>query len=132
MRRPLTLDGVPDSLLAEYGFVRGTAVRPSYPCTDPSAPLLPLTELIVPVGRRLNAEAVRDVLAVLRDGAALDPVPVFREPGATQATLLEGLHRWHVSRALGFPTIPCALLNRAEAEEGFCYAPPAKLPKASE
>jgi hypothetical protein len=124
MTRLLTLDGVPDSLLAEYGFTRGTAGVASYPCTDPSATLLPLTELIVPVGRRLNTEAVRDLLAVLRDGAALEPVPVFREPGAAQATLLDGLHRWHVSRALGFPSIPCTLLSREEAKDGFRYSTP--------
>ncbi len=126
MRR-LTLDGVPDSLLAEYGFTRGAASAASYPCTDPSATLLPLTELIVPVGRRLNAEAVRDLLAVLRDGAALDPVAVFREPGEAQASLLDGLHRWHVSQALGFPSIPCIFLSREDAEVGFRYLPPATV-----
>ena len=124
MRRPLTLDGVPDSLLAEYGFTRGNATEPSYRCNDPTATLVSLLELIVPPGRRLNVEALRDVLAVLRDEAALDPVSVFREPGAVQATLLDGLHRWHVSRALGFPSIPCTLLSREEAEVGFRYSVP--------
>jgi hypothetical protein len=121
MRRLLTLDGVPDSLLAEYGFTRGAAsASTSYPCTDSTAALVPLLDVIVP-GRKLNKEAVRDLLAVLRDGAALDPVSVFREPGATQATLLSGLHRWHVSKALGFAAIPCTYLSREDAEVGYRY-----------
>ena len=121
MTRLLTLDGVSDSLLAEYGFTRGAASALSYPCTDSTATLVPLLDLIVPP-RKLNAEAVRDLLAVLRDGAALDPVPVFRDPGATQATLLDGVHRWHVSRALGFSSIPCTYLSREDAEVGYRYS----------
>jgi hypothetical protein len=120
--RPLTLDVMPDSLLAEYGFTRGAATERSYRCNDLTVPLVPLTGLIVPV-RKLNEEAVRRLLARLRDGVALDPVPVFREPAAVQAKLLDGLHRWHVSKTLGFPAIPCTYLSREEAEVGFCYPP---------
>jgi hypothetical protein len=122
MRRPLTLDGVPDSLLAEHGFTRESATQTSYRCNDSTAALVPLTELIVPA-RKLNEGAIRSLLAGLREGVALDPAPVFREPGAAQATLLDGLHRWHVSKALGFCAIPCTYLSREEAEEGFGYSP---------
>ena len=120
MTRLLSLDGVPDSLLAKYGFTRGAASGSSYPCTDPTATMVPLLDLIVP-GRKLNKEAVCDLLALLRDGAALDPVSVFCEPAATQATLLGGLHRWHVSKALGFYAIPCTYLSREDAELGYRY-----------
>ena len=79
----------------------------------------------------------RHYLLPSRDKVASYPgKPVTRSRGrfttATQATLLDSLHRRHVSRALGFPSFPCALLKREEAEEGFRYAPPAKLPKAPE
>jgi hypothetical protein len=123
VRRPLTLDGVPGSLLAEYGFTRGTAIEVSYRCTDSTAALVPLGDLIVPVGRKLNEATVRRLLGRLREGAALDPVPVFREPSAAQATLLDGLHRWHVSKELGFSAIPCAYLSREDAEICYRYSP---------
>jgi hypothetical protein len=36
-------------------------------------------------------------------------VVVFREPGAVTAALIDGLHRYRVSAALGFPSIPAWL-----------------------
>jgi hypothetical protein len=46
---------------------------------------------------------------------------VFREPGAKQATLLDGMHRWRVSRFLGLSLIPCFYESRAEAEGRYGY-----------
>jgi hypothetical protein len=79
--RPLTLDDVPDELLAEVGLSRGCAPGASYRCSDPGAFLVPLAEVVGPA-RKLNREALRSFLCAVRDGIARPPVVVFREPGA--------------------------------------------------
>src|SRR5450759_2222560 len=53
-RRPLTLDCVPDELLAECGLRPGGAKAPSYRCTDPSAILVPVASVIGRIDRKLN------------------------------------------------------------------------------
>jgi hypothetical protein len=116
--RPLTLDDVPDELLAEVGLSRGCAPGASYRCSDPGAFLVPLAEVVGPA-RKLNREALRSFLCAVRDGIARPPVVVFREPGAATATLLDGLHRWRASSALGFSAIPCTQPNRDDAK--LCY-----------
>jgi hypothetical protein len=121
MRRPLTLDGVSDSLLAEYGLSRGAAINATYRCSHQAAIPVPLGDVIVPASRKLNEEALRDILRGIRENADIDPIDVFREPGATRVTLLDGLHRWNVSMALALPMIPCRHVSRGEAEGGFGY-----------
>jgi len=66
--------------------------------------------------RKLNEEALRDLLSGIRDGKALPPILVFRKPGAELARLVDGTHRWRVAAALGFSMIPCLLLTRDEAD----------------
>jgi hypothetical protein len=61
----------------EYGFARGAATTASHRCGDSTATPVLLVDVIVPAGRKLNEESVRGFLAALRDGVALDPVPVF-------------------------------------------------------
>jgi len=115
--RALTLDGVPDSLLAEYGFRRGAVTAVSYHCADKQAALVPTAEVVAKrPDRKLNEQTVRDILCAIRDGTALPPIIVFRPPGVRCARLVDGTHRWRVSVALGFPMIPCLLLNRDEAD----------------
>jgi hypothetical protein len=117
--RSLTLSDVPESQLAELGLWRGWATEASYRCADPAAFLTPLAELVGPPARRLNRETLASILAAIRDGAALPPVVVFREPDAATATLLDGMHRWRVSLALGFSSIPCTQPSRDDAK--LCY-----------
>ena len=123
-RRPLTLDDVPDKLLAEYGLRRGAATGPSYRCTDPAGALVPLIEVIGPTHRKLNEEALRSLLRGVRDGADLPPIIVFREPGAAVATLLDGLHRVRLSLAVGFAVIPTTQTSREDAELVYRYESP--------
>jgi hypothetical protein len=123
-RRPLTLDGVPDELLAEFGLRRGGATLPSYRWADAAAVLVPLADITGPLQRKLNEESVRSLLRGIRDGADLPPVVVFREPGAQTAALLDGLHRVRVSIALGFVAIPALMISRDAAELGYRYGQP--------
>lgn len=126
MERPLTLDGVPDAMLAEYGFTRGEATEAAYRCVSPVAVLIPLADLIFPAERKLNEDAVRSLLAGVRDRSPIEPVPVVREPGAAKATLLDGMHRFQVSKAVGFTAIPCTYLSCSHAEVMYGYlSPPA-------
>jgi hypothetical protein len=121
-RRPLTLDDVSNELLAEYGLVRGSSTAASYCCTDPSAISVPLTDVIGPK-RRLNEDSVRNLLRGLRDGADIPPVEVYYDPDDATVNLTDGLHRWRVSLALGFSSIPCKPVQRAFAIEFRGYQP---------
>jgi hypothetical protein len=59
---------------------------------------------------------VRSLLQGIRDGAILPPVCAFRcADGVVRLT--HGMHRWRVSQALGFRTIPCRLLTPDEAAQ---------------
>jgi hypothetical protein len=124
-QRSLTLHDVPDDLLAEVGLARGGATTVSYSCTDAAAFLTTLGELVGPI-RMLNREALVSILCGIRDGTALPPVVVFREPGATKATLLDGLHRWRASSALGFSAIPCTQPSRDDAKLCYRYTDPVR------
>jgi hypothetical protein len=121
LKRVLTLDSVPGDLLAEYGLWRGGAGAASYRCIDPHAVLVPIAEITAPA-RKLNPDALRSLLRGVRDGDNLPPVVVFREPGAVSAALLDGLHRYWVSVALGFSSIPAIQVSRKDAEAGYRYA----------
>jgi len=112
MDRHLTLEHISDELLAEYGLRRGGATRPSYRSSDPNAVLISLAEIGGPQARNLNEQAIRDLLRGIRDDAPIPPVVVFREPGAATATLLDGLHRWRLSQALGYIAIPTTQPSR--------------------
>jgi excisionase family DNA binding protein len=126
-RRPLTLDDVPDELLAECGLRRGGMTASSYRCTDPAAVLVPVAEITGPMQRKLNEDALRSLLRAVRDRVPLPPVVVFREPGAATTMLLDGLHRWKVSTALGFNMIPCMLTTREDAELLYRYGETRKV-----
>jgi hypothetical protein len=116
-RGPLTLDGVPDYLLAEIGLRRGGATEASYRCADSLAVLVPLVEISGPKDRLLNEDRLRDMLRGVHERSPLPPIDVFRGQDAPLATLVHGAHRWRMSLALGYPMIPCRHLTRWEADE---------------
>ncbi len=118
MNRSLTLDDIPNNLLAEYGLQRGGATVPSYRCTNPQAILVPIAEITAPV-RKLNECTLRCLLRGIHDGDDIPPIVIFREPGAPTAQLLDGLHRWRISLTLGFASIPATQPSRDDAE--LCY-----------
>jgi hypothetical protein len=121
LNRPVTVYAISDELLAECGIVRGVARATSYRCTDPAALYLPLGNMIVPQGRKLNEEVLRRILLGFRNGDDIPPVEVFYEPSTTEFHLLDGAHRWRASLAFGFPQIPCELKTRDFAEVARGY-----------
>jgi hypothetical protein len=118
LMRLLTLDSISDELLAQFGLSRRRVKADSYRCTDPTAVLVPLSEISVP-DRKLNEDALRSLLSGVRDSTDLPPVVIFREPGAATARLLDGIHRYRLSAALGFRLIPAIQPTRDDAE--LCY-----------
>jgi hypothetical protein len=124
LNRPLTLYAISDELLAECGLVRGAARGTSYRCTDPAALYLPLGNMIVPQGRKLNEAALKKILLGFRDGDDIPPVEAFYEPRTTEFHLLDGAHRWRASLAFGFRQIPCELKSRDFAEVARGYRTP--------
>jgi hypothetical protein len=122
--RTLTLDEVHAELLAELGLAGDSASTSHYSCSDSPALLTPLAEVVGPADRKLNREALISILTAIRDDVPLPPVVVFREPGASTATLLDGVHRWRASLALGFSSIPCTQPSREDAELCYRYARP--------
>jgi hypothetical protein len=115
------LYAISDELLAECGLARGAARATSYRCTDPAAVYVPLGNMIVPQGRKLNEDVVRQILRGFRDGDDIAPVEAFYEPRTTEFHLLDGLHRWRASLAFGFRQIPCELKTREFAEVARGY-----------
>jgi hypothetical protein len=130
LNRPLTVYAISDELLAECGLVRGAALATSYRCTDPAALYLPLGNMIVPQGRKLNEEVLKRILVGFRDGDDIPPVEVFYEPRTTEFHLLDGAHRWRASLAFGFPQIPCELKTRDFAEVARGYRTPETLSRS--
>jgi hypothetical protein len=124
-KRPLNLREIPTAMLAEYGLKPGGA--DSYRCDDPTAIPVWIGNVLAPQGRGLNEEAVRSLLGGVRDRAALPPVVVVAEGIAEQVTLLDGLHRYQVSVALGFRSIPCIQVSVDEAVGCYGYWPRADL-----
>jgi hypothetical protein len=61
------------------------------------------------------------LLTGIRDGAALPPVVVFREPRAPTAVLLDGLHQYRLALALGFTFIAAIQPSRDDAELMYKY-----------
>ena len=116
-RDPLTLAEVPDTLLAGYGLRHGWANGGSYQYTDSNAVLLPLAEIDGPMHRLLNEKRLRSLLQGIRDRVALPPVVVFKREDVSTAQLIQGMHRWRLSQALGFTMIPCITLSPHEAAE---------------
>jgi hypothetical protein len=113
----LTLHDVPDHLLAEYGFRRGVRVAVSYRCIDKEAVLIRTSDVYAKrPDRKLNEDAIRDLLSGFRGEVALPPILVYRKRGAAAALLINGMHRCRVSGAFGYPMIPCLLLTRDEAD----------------
>jgi hypothetical protein len=123
-RRPLTLTEVPDELLDECGLRRGGAATPSYHCADAAAVLVSITEVIGPMHRKLNREALASILRGFRDRSDIAPVIAFREVNPPGIHLLHGAHRWRASLAFGFTAIPAILVTRTEAEDaGYTGSP---------
>jgi hypothetical protein len=75
-----------------------------------------LAEVEAGEARNLNEQALRDLLRGIRDDALIPPVVVFRELGAATARLLDGMHRWRLSQALGYIAIPTIQRGREDAE----------------
>jgi hypothetical protein len=115
---------VPAKLLAEFGLRPSGATVSSYRCNDPNSVLVPVGELIPPVlgvRRGLDPKRLHSVLAAIAGGTALAPLPVFREIGAPRATILDGAHRYYVSVAYGFTSVPCEFISRDDAEVSYRY-----------
>jgi len=122
-RRPLTLDCVPDELLAECGLRRGAVMTPHYCCTDPAAVLVPLADVVGPMQRKLNRDDLAKILRGFRDGDDIPPVLAFCEPDPPGIRLIHGAHRWRASLAFGFAQIPAISVDRWEAEEAGYQRP---------
>jgi hypothetical protein len=118
-KRPLSLRAISEAMLAEYGLKPGGA--DSYRCDDLTARPFWISNVLAPQGRGLNEEAVRSLLRGVRDRAALPPVVVVAEGVAELVTLLDGLHRYQVSIALGFRSISCVQVSADEAVDGYGY-----------
>lgn len=125
----LDIAEVPDSLIAELGLTGIGATERSYRCSDPAAFFVRLDKLVGPKTRMLELKTVTNILEAVRNGTDIEPVVVFREPGASQANLLDGEHRRRVSIKLGFVEIPCIQPSREEAEAAYRYAAQRAPPK---
>jgi hypothetical protein len=77
-KRLLTLNSVSDGPLAQFSVARGSVTAPSYRCTDPSATLVPLAEVIGP-DRRLNEG--RSAKAAKRHSQRHRPESLPESPG---------------------------------------------------
>lgn len=115
--RPLTLLAISDELLAEYGLRGNRPRRDHYRCDDAGVDYVHLARVIAPIGRALSEAVTRRLLADIRDDAALPAVLVVAEPATDQVRLLNGLHRYLVSLACGFRSIPCRYGSTEEARE---------------
>ena len=77
------------------------------------------------VGTQLDRERLERILRGFSERADIPPVPIFREPGAARATLLDGMHRCRASEAVGYHMIPALEMIRDDAEVLYRYkAPP--------
>ncbi len=110
---------VSDAMLAEFGLFPVHA--PVMRCTDAGSVPLPLADLRWPAGRAFDPDRLRRLLHGIASGSDLPAVPVYREAGATIATVLDGAHRLPIIRALGGESAPCVLVSRDEAEILYAY-----------
>jgi len=117
----LSLGDIPDEFLAGCGLRRGGATESSFGCDDPDAFLVAVGDVFGPRDRSLDATRLRRLLRGIHQGASLPPIIVFREPGARMATLLDGMHRWRASVALGFASIPATQPSREDAVRSYQY-----------
>jgi hypothetical protein len=122
-RRPLNLYGIPSSLLAEYGLTTDAGQRQSYRCDDPVANLVPIRDILAPMGRGLNEDVVRQLLNGIKGAASIPPVIVVSEGFKQQVALLDGLHRFRVSLALGYPMVPCQHVPLETAKSRYGHWP---------
>jgi hypothetical protein len=99
------------------------ATTPSYRCADPKAILIPIADVIGPGHRKLNRDALADILRGFLDGDDIPPVEVFMEPHTHEVHLLHGAHCWQASLAFGFVQIPCEPKTREFAEVARGYPP---------
>ena len=120
-RRPLTLDSVPEELLAEVGVVRGSAKQINFRCTDNQAVLIPLADIDYSRSRKLNRDVLTCLLKGMRDHSDFVAVIVVRKPGTNRFVLLDGMHRVRASDAMGFISIPCKIVSLEEAIDAFGF-----------
>ena len=104
-------------MLADYGQRAGGTTAVSYRCNDQNVVLELLAEIRGPAQRLLNEASLRYHLGLIRDRLSIEPVWVYRALGAPTATLVDGVHRWRLSLALGYAKIPCRHLTKDEAAE---------------
>ena len=119
--RPLTLSVISEDLVAEYGLREIAATPESYRCDDQQAIPVCVGNVLAPMERKLNDATVRQILSGIRDGVSIPAVTVVPEFPPEQVTLLDGLHRFRVSLALGFRMIPCRRVSPDVAEAAFGY-----------
>jgi hypothetical protein len=79
--------------------------------------MVPIVDVIGPVRRKLNREALASILRGFRDNDDISPVIAFRETDPPGIHLIHGAHRWRASLVWGFAPIPAILVTRTEAEE---------------
>lgn len=115
-----------DELLAECGLSRGGARAPSYRCAECAAVLIPTLDVVGPTRRKFYHDDRAKSLRGFRDGDRIPPVEVFHEMQTEPAAyhLLDGMHRWRASQALGFAMLPALLVERDYA--GFARGHPAR------
>jgi hypothetical protein len=106
-QRLLTLEGVLDWLLEEFGLRRRQAAGEYYPSADSAAQLVELRRISYPADRRLSEQSLRDLLPKMLKRQPIDPVHVRSAPDGM--SLHHGMHRFSLSLALGFQLIPCRL-----------------------
>jgi hypothetical protein len=105
---PLSLDDVPDELLAECGLRRAGATTAHYPCGDTRAELILIEQVIGPV-RKLNRDRLALILRAFSKGCDIEGVTAYGDEQGGVVDLLNGMHRWRCSLAYGFSHLPCLL-----------------------
>ena len=119
------LFSVPDAMLRSYGLRRNASDSVAYYCVEPGAVMVPVVELrgptIAPGVRGLERRRLERVIRDLSRGEPLSAIPLYREPGAALATVLDGVQRLAVLTALGFRAVWCRYVSRNDAELFYRY-----------
>ena len=121
---------MPSGLLAEYGLTTDAGQRQSYRCDDSTARLVSIRDILAPMGRGLNEDVVRQLLSGIKSAVSIPPVIVVPEGFKQQVALLDGLHRFRVSLALGYPIVPCQYISLERAKDVYGHWP--RLSQAEE
>jgi len=111
--------GVSGAMLVEFDLTPARA--PPYRCQEPDAAAIPLSELRWPHNRALDPARLRRILGAIASRTPLPAVPVYREPNAATAVVLDGAHRLAIALALGYSSVPCKLLSLQESKDGYRY-----------